>query len=117
MIKINEEEWSEIIDSYLEIYEKVKSKNYNLSDKIQILITVVRRSIEIDRILLQKIIFFDELNENYNSYTTAYHFHLKLIDSLNDNNKLIKPFLQLDSYIMDKILTEEEENEIKKLKN
>ena len=87
-----------------------------MSDKILILITVVRRAIESDRILLPKIIFFDEIDEKYNSYTIAYHFHLKLIESLNDNSRLIKPFLQLDSYIIDKILTEEEENKIKKFK-
>jgi len=116
LVNTNKEEWFEIIDNYLKIYEKVKRKKYNLSEKILILITVVRRAIESDRILLPKIIFFDELDENYNSYTIAYHFHLKLIDSLNDNSRLIKPFLQLDSYIMDKILTEEEENKIKILK-
>ena len=47
-----------------------------MSDKILILITIVRRAIESDRILLPKIIFFDKIDEKYNSYTIAYHFHL-----------------------------------------
>ena len=40
---------------------------------------------------------------------------MKLIDSLKDNSILIKPFLQLDSYIMEKILTDDEERKIKEL--
>ena len=116
LARVNYNEWNYLLNKYLTIYDIILHKNYNISDKIYLLITIVRGALEEEKKIFPKIIFFDELEEESNSYTKAYYFHLKLIDSLNYNSILIKPFLQLDSYIMEKILTEEEENRIKELK-
>ena len=115
LAKSNPDDWNYLLENYLTIYDKIVHKNYNISDKIYLLITIVRGVLEENKKIFPNIIFFDELEEEYNSYTKAYHFHLKLIDSLKDNSILIKPFLQLDSYIMEKILTDDEERKIKEL--
>ena len=115
LAKSNTDEWSYLLENYLIIYDNIIHKNYNISDKIYLLITIVRGIFEENKKIFPNIIFFDELEEEYNSYTKAYYFHLKLIDSLKDNSILIKPFLQLGSYIMEKILTDDEKRRIKDL--
>ena len=116
MINCNSNYWKYYFQKYFDIYNKIKNKNIDFSEKTFLLISVFRRAKEEDEIIFPEIIFFDEYKEDYNAYTKAYHFHLKLIDNLNEESKLMKPFLQLNSYIMDKILTFEEKEKIRNTK-
>ena len=116
MISCNSNYWKYYFQKYFDIYSKIKNKYNDFSEKTFLLISVIRRAIEEDEIIFPEIIFFDEHKEDYNAYTKAYHFHLKLIDNLNEDSKLMKPFLQLNSYIMDKILKVEEKENIKNIK-
>ena len=95
-------------------------KNMSYEEKTILLITVIRRVLDnkskSKSIIFPKVIFFDEINKIDYCYKKAYDFHLDLIDSLTENSKLIQPFLQLNSYIMEMLLTEKDINIIKKAK-
>ena len=110
-----------VFEKYFDILSVIQNKN-NISyeEKTILLITLIRRVLDNKRksksIIFPKVIFFDELNQIDHCYKTAYDFHLDLIDSLTEDSKLIQPFLQLNSYIMEMLLTEEDINLIKKAK-
>ena len=117
--KANKKYLKIILKRYIKNFEVIQKKEtLYYQEKITLLITFTRRILNKNNkdLIIPRIIFFDEINQLDLCYKEAYDFHLKLIDSLNENSMLIKPFLQLNSYIMDKILTNEEKNYIKEAK-
>ena len=116
LLKEKIKDWYNSLNTYFELFEQINDSNLTFSEKIILLITVTRRALEVDLHLFPKIKFFDKNNINNDAYTKAYYFHLNLIDSFKEDSKLMIPILQLNSYIMDKILTEEEKNLIKSTK-
>ena len=111
-----EKKWKKLLSNYFDILEKIKYSQLNYSDKGYLLNCVVRNSFDRRLNIFPKINFFNKENIDKDAYTKAYYFHLDLIDNLNEDSKLMIPFLQLNSYIMDKILTEEEKEKIKNIK-
>ena len=113
--KIND--WYNFLNTYFGLFDQINDSNLTFSEKIILLITVTRRALEVVELhLFPKIKFFDKNNINNDAYTKAYYFHLDLIDSFKEDSKLMIPILQLNSYIMDKILTENEKNLIRATK-
>ena len=120
LVDIREKFWNFIFQKYFMNLEIIKKKNIDYAEKTILLITLMRRvfhcKLKSLPKIFPKIIFFDEVNEIDLCYKEAYDFHLKLIDSLTEESKLIQPFLQLNSYIMKKVLTEEDKSMIKNAK-
>ena len=116
LLKEKVKNWYGFLSKYFKLFDEINDSNLNFSEKIVLLITVTRRALETELHLFPKIKFFDKENINTDAYTKAFYFHLDLLDSLKEDSKLMIPILQLNSYIMDKILTEEEKNLIKNAK-
>ena len=117
--KIQKDSIKHIFIRYNEILTIIQNKEtLNYCEKITLLITLTRRIIENKGMggFFPRLIFFDEVNQTDLCYKEAYDFHLKIIDNLTENSQLINPFLQLNSYIMDKILTEKDKNTLKNAK-
>ena len=115
-----EKHWIGIFQKYFKNLELIKKNTINFSDKTILLITLIRRLLDCQRKdeskILPRVIFFNELEEIDQCYNEAYIFHLQLIDSITEESKLMMPFLQLNSYIMKMVLTNEDKNFIKKAK-
>ena len=115
----NDEETKFTFQIYFEKMQLIQNKkNMNYEDKIILLITLIRRALDSknSKIIIPEVIFFDDLDKINYCYKKAYDFHLDLIDSLTENSKLIQPFLQLNSYIMEMLLTEDDKIKIKSAK-
>ena len=115
-IKIKNHNLKCLFVTYFDLFEEINKADLNFTDKIILLITLVRRALENELTIFPKIKFFNKNNIDNDAYTKAFYFHLDLIESLNEKSKLVIPFLQLNSYIMDKILTKNEINDIKSSK-
>ena len=98
-----ESRWERLLKSYFEILEQIKQSNLIFSEKINLLISIVRKAFDSDLIIFPTIKFFDKKNIAKDAYTKAYYFHLDLIDNLKEESLLMIQFLQLNSYIMDRI--------------
>jgi hypothetical protein len=123
LIEESNENWIDILDEYFININKIKNSKLDYKDKTILLITLVRRLLEGNgqKIsgLFPRIIFFDEINyENEIDCCCeeAYNLHMKLIDSLTEDSALFLPFMELNSYIMKMILTEEDKKLIKSSK-
>ena len=123
LTQVEEKYWIFILPEYFSHLEEIKNSNLDNKDKTILLITLVRRLLEnnigIIPQIFPKIIFFNTIKEKNDidyCYREAYDFHLKLIDSLTEDSMLTLPFLQLNSYIMQMVLTEKDKNLIKKSK-
>ena len=119
LLKEKVKNWYYLLSNYFELFEEINDSDLNFSEKIILLITITRRALESEFHLFPKIKFFDRDCIDNDAYTKAFYFHLDLLDSLKEDSQLMLPILQLNSYIMDKILTDEEKNLIKteKIKN
>ena len=117
LVNVLNENWNIIFETYFNNLNIIKNSKLNYTEKTTLLITIIRRLLETkngtEPQIFPRIIFFDQINEIDKCYKEAYEFHLKLIDSLTEDSILIQPFLQLDSYIMEMILTDNDINLIK----
>ena len=116
LLRVKMNYWKQLLTKYFELFGQIKNANLNYTEKIILLITLVRLALENDIKIFAEIKFFKKEDINTDAYTKAYYFHLDLIESLTEESKLMNPFLQLNSYIMDKILTEKEQNIIQSQK-
>ena len=123
LTQTEEKYWIFILPEYFSHLEEIKNSNLDNKDKTILLITLVRRMLEnnigIIPQIFPKIIFFNTIKEKNDidyCYREAYDFHLNLIDSLTEDSILTLPFLQLNSYIMQMVLTEKDKELIKKSK-
>lgn len=94
------------IGNYLEVYEKIiKNHSINYIEKSMALISIVKRVLE-DKISITfpKLVFYDELEEDH-PYKMAYNFQFQIIQNLTEKSCLFQPFLFLDSYIMECIIS------------
>ena len=117
LVNLLNENWNIIFETYFNNLNIIKNSKLNYTEKTTLLITLIRRTLETkngtEPQIFPRIIIFDQVNEIDKCYKEAYEFHLKLIDSLTEDSILIQPFLQLDSYIMEMILTDNDINLIK----